>query len=698
MNQTVSYRADGEIAVITVDNPPVNALSHEVREGLDDAVARAAAAPEIDLILLVCAGRTFIAGADIREFNQVPRAPHLPDLLNRIEACGKPVVAAIHGTALGGGLETAMACHYRCADRHAQLGLPEVNLGLLPGAGGTQRLPRLVGPGIALDLMCGGRPIAAAQALEAGLIDKIVETEDLLSGAIDWARELLREGVVARPTSAMTVPAAETDFGSFDEYRKKIARRTRGLLSPELIIRCVEDSLTLPFAEALANERARFMECKSSPQSAALRYLFFAEREVAKVPGLDPAATPREQDRVAVLGAGTMGGGIALACLAAGCEVSLLDSGPEALNAGKARMTDVLEQQITKGRLTAERAAEQLQRLRLVADYDALADVDIVIEAVFESMEVKREVFARLDDVCRAGAVLATNTSTLDVDRIASATGRPQDVIGMHFFSPANVMRLLEIVRGNETADDVIATALAFARRLKKVGVVVGNCFGFVGNRMLYGYGRESQMMLLEGVAPERIDRVLVEWGMAMGPHAVGDLAGLDVGYKVRSERTDLPDDPCFYRVADMLVERGRLGQKTGRGMYDYDHGARLGKPSAEVAEMIRAEADRLGVEQREVGDREILERCIYALVNEGARCLEDGIATRAGDIDVIWANGYGFPRYRGGPMFYASQVGLAEVYERICHYAETLDSRYWQPADLLRESAADGGHAGWTV
>jgi 3-hydroxyacyl-CoA dehydrogenase len=695
MGQVVKYETIATLAIVTIDNPPVNALSHAVREGLAHAFASAAKDDAIETVLLICDGRTFIAGADIREFDQPPRAPHLPDLLNRIEAVNKPVVAAIHGTALGGGLETAMACHYRCASSDARLGLPEVNLGLLPGAGGTQRLPRLVGVELALDMMVGGRPIGARQALAAGLIDEIIESDELRDGAIRWARQLAASSAGTRQTAAIAIPE-EKEAGFFASYRAKIARRTRGLLSPELIVQCVEDAVSAPFADALARERERFMQCKASPQSAALRHLFFAEREVARIPGLDSAASPRPIRTVAVLGAGTMGSGIALACLGAGFEVRLLDSSDEALGAGRQRIASLLQQQVDKGRIRPDQAAANLDRLGLVSEYGSLSEADLVIEAVFENLDVKTDVFASLDRFCRPGAVLATNTSTLDIDRIAAATTRPHDVIGLHFFSPAHVMRLLEIVRGRETSDAVIATAMAFARQLRKVGVLVGNCFGFVGNRMLYGYGRESQMLLLEGVAPERIDQVLYDWGMAMGPHAVGDLAGLDVGYRVRQERTDRPDDPCFYRIADMLVERGRFGQKTGMGMYDYREGERVAHPSTEVREMIRAEAKRLGIVQREIDDREILERCIFALINEGARCLEEGIALRAADIDVIWVNGYGFPRYRGGPMFYASQIGLRRVYQGICHFRETLDERYWQPAALLEKAAAGDSAIEW--
>ncbi len=687
----VTLNKHGSVSVVTVDNPPVNALSQPVRQGLVDCLEHAEADDGCAAIVVACAGRTFIAGADIREFGKAPEPPHLPEVVERIEAATKPVVAAIHGTALGGGLEVAMGCHYRVAASSASVGLPEVKLGLLPGATGTQRLPRLAGAQAALEIMLSGDPVAAADACAMGVIDTVVDDEDLLAAAIEYATEMVAQG----PRRVRELPAPVAEAGLFDDMREAIKAKTRGLLSPGKIIDCVEAAATLDYDAGCKVERELFLECKASPQSDGLRHAFFAERAVAKVPGIDKATPQREIDKVAVLGAGTMGAGIAYSCLGAGLAVHLLDNDAAGLERGRNTIAGLFEQGVKRGKLTDDAARAGFERLTASASYDDVADADLVIEAVFESMAVKKEVFATLDRVCRRGAILATNTSTLDIDAIAAATSRPADVIGLHFFSPAHVMRLIEIVRGEHTANDVIATSLKLARRLRKIGVVVGNCFGFVGNRMLYSYGRENQLLLLEGAAPEYIDRTLYDWGMAMGPNAVGDLAGLDVGYKVRQERSDLPDDPRFYRIADMLAEQGRYGQKTGRGMYLYEPGSRTPIPDPEVKKMIRAEAERLGVEQRDIEPDEIIDRCIYGLVTEGARILEEGIAARSSDIDVIWINGYGFPRHRGGPMHYADQVGLDTVYRRVSELAERFGSTYWRPPALLKSLAAKNGGFG---
>ena len=583
-----------------------------------------------------------------------------------------------------------MGCHYRVALPDARGGLPEVTLGLLPGATGTQRLPRLIGAEQALDMMITGKPIGAVAAEAAGIVDRLIEDEDLLTGAIAFASGLIAEDRGVRRVRDLKVSPVSPGF--FDEYREKIKRKTRGLMSPEKIVESVKASIEMPFDDATAQAKAFFAECKASPQSNALRHVFFAERAVAKVPGISPEASPRDIGRVAVIGAGTMGAGIAYSCLGAGLEVALLDNDEGGLARGREAIAGFYEHGVSRGRVTESGMAEGLARLTIAQDYDAVADADLVIEAVFENMAIKEEVFGRLDKVCRPGAILATNTSTLDVDKIAAATQRPGDVIGLHFFSPAHIMRLLEIVRGVETADDVIVTSLALAKRLRKIGVVVGNCFGFVGNRMLYGYGRESQLLLLEGAAPEQIDGALQGWGMAMGPHAVGDHAGLDVGYKIRQERTDLPDDPRFYRIANLLAESGRFGQKTGKGMYLYEPGSRTPLTDPEVQSLIAREADALGIEQREIGAEEIIERCIYALIVEGARILEEGISPRAGDIDVVWINGYGFPRYRGGPMHYADAVGVDRVYETVSGFRDRFGPIYWEVPKLLEELGDSGG------
>ena len=677
-------KSDG-VAIISVDNPPVNALSQAVREGLMGCVDEATDDSDVEAIVIICSGRTFIAGADIREFGRPPEPPHLPDLIARIEASDKPVVAAIHGTALGGGLEVALACHYRIAAESASLGLPEVNLGLLPGASGTQRLPRLIGAARALDMMLSGKPVKAPAALESGLIDHICDDDRLRDAAVDLAAAEVATG--PRRIRDMTVPVVEPDL--FEKTRAGIARKTRGLVSPEKIIRCVELAVQVDFDEGCKAEREFFLECKNSAQSDGLRHAFFAERAVSKVPGIGKDANVRRIDTVAVLGAGTMGAGIAYNCLSAGYTVRLLDNNEKGLERGALTIRKLFEGGVARGKISKENMADGIGRLSTTGDYGDIRDADLVIEAVFENLAIKKEVFEKLDSVCKAGAILATNTSTLDVDAIAGATSRPQDVIGLHFFSPAHIMRLLEIVRGAATSNEVIATSLALAKRLRKIGVVVGNCFGFVGNRMLYNYGRENQFLLLEGAAPEYIDKTLVDWGMAMGPNAVGDLAGLDVGYKVRQERSDLPDDPRFYRIADLLVEQGRFGQKSGKGMYLYAEGSRSPLPDPEVQSLINSESKKLGIKRREIAPQEIVERCIYGLITEGARILAEGIAARSGDIDVVWINGYGFPRHRGGPMHYADGVGLAIVCEKVSEFRDSFGAEFWEPPVLLKELAS---------
>jgi len=650
---------------------------------LDEAISDS----DSKAIVIQCAGRTFIAGADIREFGKPPREPHLPDVVSAIEASDKPVLAAIHGTALGGGFEVALGCHYRIASADAKVGLPEVKLGLLPGASGTQRLPRLIGAEKALDMMLSGNPINASAALESGTIDKVATEGDFQLAAIAYAEELVDAG--PRRIRDMATPASDPSL--FDNTRKKIAARTRGLISPEKIIRSVELATQVDFDQGCEAEREFFIECKASPQSSGLRHAFFAERAVSKVPGLSKDSPSREINSVAVIGAGTMGAGIAYSALNAGCELILIDNDDTGLQRGRKTIEGLYQAGVERGKVSDAQMEQGLGRFSTSQKYDDLKTIDLVIEAVFENMAVKKEVFGKLDAVCKQGPILATNTSTLDVDEIAAATNRPEDVIGLHFFSPAHIMRLLEIVRGKSSSDEVIASSLTLAKRLGKIGVVVGNCFGFVGNRMLYSYGRENQRLLLEGAAPEYIDKVLYDWGMAMGPNAVGDLAGLDVGYKVRQERTDLPDDPTFYRVADMLAEQGRFGQKTGKGMYIYESGSHSPTPDPEVQEMINVEAQRLGVEQREISKEEIIERCIYGLIVEGARILEDGIATRSSDIDVIWINGYGFPRHRGGPMHYADSIGVEKICEAISKFRKIPELDYWECPKLLKYMINNG-------
>ncbi len=690
MSEIVTARREG-IATITIDNPPVNALAHPVRTALLAAIEAADADDEVRAILILGAGKHFVAGADIREFDAPPKPPLLNDVLMRLESCRKPVVAALHGQVLGGGLELALASHYRCATRDTRLGFPEINLGLLPGSGGTQRMPRLIGVQRALEMMLSGESIGFGSARELGIIDEGLLDEDYVEGAMNYARQLVESGAQAR--RVRDLPVTPLDYAEVSRVATtQVPAKHRPLDAVGRIVESVQAAFERPFDEGLAISRQFFEELRVSPQSVALRHMFFAERDAAK---RGAEATPRPVENVAVIGAGTMGSGIAISLMVAGYRVMLIDSSAPGLAKGVERIKSTIAQSLQKGRIDAQAAEQAKARLRTAGNLDAIADADLVIEAVFEDMNIKREIFGQLDGLCRPGAILATNTSTLEIDRIASAVRRPQDVIGMHFFSPANIMRLLEIVRGNATAPEVVSTAQALARRLSKIGVVVRNCFGFVGNRMLYAYGRENQLMLLEGATPGQIDDALQRFGMAMGPNAVGDLAGLDIGYQIRRARTDLPADPRFYRAADLLVESGRLGQKTGKGAYLYDPKTRARSDDPEVHRMIRAEAERLGIRQRDIGVEEIVNRCLYALINEGAKILGEGIAASAADIDVIWCNGYGFPRHRGGPMFHATQIGLDRVLHTVRQFQASMGSEYWAPARLLMQRV-QAGEATW--
>jgi 3-hydroxyacyl-CoA dehydrogenase len=682
----VRYERRQGLGLINIDNPPVNALSDEVRGGLMAALDIAAGDARAAAVVIACAGRTFIAGADIREFER-PARILTGEVVSRIENMPKIVVAAIHGTALGGGLEIALGCHYRCAVASARVGLPEVLLGLLPGATGTQRLPRLVGVEEALDMMISGKSVGAAEALEKGLVDEIVEG-DLPEEAISYAQRLATSGAPIRRIRDLEVNCADLPAGFFDDYRKRIAPRTRGYFAPERIIRCVEAAVSLPLAEGHRLERKLFEECRNSSQSIALRRLFFAEREVARIPGVPKDTPQRPIARVGIVGAGTMGGDIALCFASAGIPVDLLEASPEGLERGLATVRCNYETAATEGRISAAEFEQLISLIHGTLDFDRLSRADLVVEAVSEEFALKEEVFAKLDAVCKPGTVFATSTSTLDLDRIARATRRPADVVGLHFFSPASVTRLVEVVRGAETAPAVIATAMGVAKTLEKIGVLVGNCRGFVGNRMFGEMMRENQMMQLEGVLPERIDRVTEKWGMAMGPNAMLDLAGIDNDVKGRQARPDKLEDPTWCRISDLLFEHGRFGQKTGRGFYRYEQGSRVPIPDPELHELIRAEAKRFGIAPREIGDAEIIERMFYTTINEGTLILEEGNALRSGDIDVIWVNGYGFPRYRGGPMCYGEMVGLREVLGAVKRYRDRYGDRYWRPAPLLERLA----------
>ncbi len=690
MSNVVSYELVGNIGVISVNSPPVNALSQAVREGILNAV-NAAQEDGSEAIVLRCEGRTFIAGADITEFGKPPMEPGLPEVLGAIENSKKPVIAAIHGTALGGGFEVALACHYRCAIASAKVGLPEVKLGLLPGAGGTQRVPRVAGVQVALDMITSGNPVAAAKANSMGLLDEVVEGDDLQAAAIKYATDLLESGAPLKRIRDITIDPATIEPGFFDAARKKLAKRARGQIAPDKIVSCIEAAVNLPMDQGLERERELFRELVTSPESAAMRHIFFAERQAAKIKDL-PKDTPlRDIKKVAIIGGGTMGGGIAMCFANVGIPVVMLEINDEALERGMNIIRKNYTITVQKGKLPADKMEQLISTISGTTDYADLGDVDLVIEAVFENLDLKKEIFAKLDAVCKPGAILATNTSYQDVDAIAEATSRPQDVLGLHFFSPANVMKLLEIVRGAKTADDALATSMQIGKKIGKVCALSRVCYGFIGNRMLGGYGREAQMLLMDGCTPAQVDSALEKFGMAMGTLATGDLAGFDVGYKALPARTDLPDDPKLYRMGTLLVEMGRHGQKTGAGFYKYDPQTRQRMSDPEIESMIKEEAAKLGIEQRDISDEEILQRCFYPLINEGALILEEGIAQRPSDIDVVYVFGYAFPAAKGGPMHYADHVGLKNVYDKICEFRDIYGEQYWKPAPLLEKLAKEG-------
>lgn len=689
MSNIVTYECIDDIAFITINNPPVNAMDLKTRKALSQTVDQFNSDDTAKAAILICAGRTFIAGADISEFDHLPfKDPWLPEVVQKIEDCTKPVLAAIHGSALGGGLEIALACHFRCAVENAKLGFPEVTLGLLPGASGTQRLPRIVGVTKALDMMLSGKSVKAQEAFDNGIVDRIINN-DLQEGAIAFAKEILEKHIPIKRLSHVDINKSDVTHELFTNYRKQITKTARGFFAPEQIIKCVEAAVELPYQEALQIENELFLDCLKSDHSKAQRHLFFAEREVMRIPDVPKDTQTREIHTVAIIGAGTMGCGIAMNFLNASIPVTLLEVDQAGLDRGLHTIRANYEAQLKKGRLNQERMDQTMGRLSGSTDYADISNVDLVIEAVFENMAIKKEVFEKLDQVCKPGAILASNTSTLDINVIANCTKRPEDVIGLHFFAPANIMPLLEIVRGEKTGKVAIASALKIARTIHKVGVLVGVCFGFVGNRMFLPYVREAELMMLEGIAPERIDQLAYDWGMAMGPHAVTDLSGLDIFFKLNDEWENKPDDPAYFRICKILYEKGRYGQKTGAGIYKYE--GRIAIADPEVMEMARNEADSLGIEQREISDNEIIERLLYAMINEGALILEEGIALRSGDIDVIFNSGFGMPRYRGGPMFYADLVGLKTVYDAIEKYRERYGDRYWTPAPLLQKLAKQG-------
>ncbi|WP_395756600.1 3-hydroxyacyl-CoA dehydrogenase NAD-binding domain-containing protein [Achromobacter sp. EB05] len=687
----VHTRRDGDVLVVTIDHPPVNALSAEVRAGLARAIDQAGGDPQVRAVLLTGAGNNFIAGADIREFGKPPRPPALPDVCNQIEACAKPVVAALHGAALGGGLEVALAAHYRVALPNARLGLPEVTLGLLPGAGGTQRTPRLIGAAAALDLMLSGKPMTAQAAVAAGLADELASGADPLAAGLDYTRRLLAQGAKPRRSrDGQALADKAASLAAIDAADQRIAASTRGLFSPAKILDAVRAAVEQPFDEGLRAERALFLQCLDSPQRAGLIHAFFAERETAKIPELKQAK-PRRLDSVGVIGGGTMGAGIAVAVLDAGLPVVMVEQDDAALARGRQRVEHVYDLLVGKGRMSADERAARLARFTGATDYAALGEADLIIEAVFEDMDVKRAVFAQLDRVAKPGAVLATNTSYLDVDRIAQATRGPADVLGLHFFSPANIMKLLEVVVGRQTAADTVATGFELARRLRKIPVRAGVCDGFIGNRILAVHRQAADMMMEDGASPYEIDAAVRDFGYPMGPYQMVDLAGGDIGWATRKRRAATRDPALRYvQIPDRLCERGWFGQKTGRGFYLYPDGARQGTPDPEVLAIIDAERQRAGVTPRPFSAEDIQRRYLAAMINEAANVLHQGIALRPSDIDMVFLSGYGFPRYRGGPMHYADRVGLANVLADIRAFAKE-DPAFWKPSPLLEELAESG-------
>jgi 3-hydroxyacyl-CoA dehydrogenase len=693
MSDLIQFTKRDGIAIITINNPPVNALGPGVPEGILEAIEKIDQDDSVQAAVLTGGGRTFVAGADINEFGKMtsgirPRGAGMLPMLLRIEDCRKPVVVAIHGTAFGGGLELAMAGHYRVAVASAQVGQPEVKLGIIPGAGGTQRLPRLAGVAVAVEMCAGGKPVSAEQALRYGIIDRLIEG-DLVTGALVFAREVAGKPAPKTRERNTKLGTPEQNAALFAATRETARKKQAGQLAPLAAIDAVEAAVKLPFDKGCEVEQKLFGECLFSDQSKALIHVFFGEREVAKIPDI-PKETSLIPINSAAVGAGTMGGGIAMVLANAGIPVLLKEADQAALDRGIATIQKNYASSVKRGRFTQQFVDECLKRIQPTLSFDGFSGVDLVIEAVFEGMALKKEVFKELDRVCKPGAILASNTSTLSIDEIASSTSRPEFVIGTHFFSPANVMRLLEVVRGRATSKEVVATCMQLSKKLGKVAVLVGNCMGFVGNRMFGPYRREAQFLIEEGASVEAVDNALYEFGMAMGPLATGDLAGLDVGWRIRKEYRHLQKLGVRQPFCeDHLCELGRYGQKTGAGWYKYDE-QRQPAPDPEVARLIAGWVAEARIPQRRIGGDEIVDRCLYALVNEGARILEEGFALRAVDIDTIYLNGYGFPAYRGGPMWYADTVGLKKVYERVCEFLQQHGEN-WRPAPLLKQLAEQG-------
>ena len=683
------------VGVITLDNPPVNAFSLSQRIGVSEALTAGLQDPDIQAFVICGSGRMFSAGADIREFDTgvAGESPTLMDLISLIEDSPKPVVCALHGTALGGGCELSLACHSRIAIPGTRIGLPEVTLGIVPGAGGTQRLPRLIGVLPALDAIVSGKPMTAERAHELGLVDGLADdSDDLLKISVSIAHRLSIGPEPPKKTRDRDghLLEAQNRPELFDEFRSRISRRARGFEAPFACIDCVEAATTMSFENGLAFEREVFLRCRSSNQSLSQRHAFFAEREARKVSGLGPETSQTDVRHAAVLGCGTMGTGIAMCFANAGIPVIVTESEQGMLDRGMKMIRKNYASTVSKGRMTEEEAEARLALIEPTLEFERVSAADVVIEAVFEEMELKKKIFTRLDGLCKADAILATNTSSLDVNTIAAVTGRPEQVVGTHFFSPANVMRLVEIVRGDHTSPEVLATTLTLSKQLGKVGVVVGVCDSFAANRMLYPYSRQAQFLIEEGAFPEQVDKVIYDFGFPMGPFALSDLAGIDVGWRVRQHREpSRPKHLRYSEIADRLYEMGRYGQKTRKGWYNYEEGSRIPMPDPEVVDLVVRTSRELEIDRREISDEEILQRCIYPLINEGARILEEGIVQRASDLDIVWLYGFGFPRYRGGPMFYADSVGLRHVYEVMQGFCE-IHEDWLEPAPLLERLAQE--------
>ena len=687
MTDVLHYAVRDGIAVLSMNNPPVNGLSNALRAALMESLKKAQADAAVKAVVITGSARAFSGGADIREFNKPRVKPDLPEVNDQQDAMTKPLVAAIGGFALGGGLELALACHYRIASPRTQLGLPEVKLGILPGSGGTQRLPRLIPMAEAVQMMTSGNPIPAEKAKQLGLVDELAQG-DLLDAALNFAK-----GVIGKPFRRVRDLPARIDGDPkafFAKAREEVKKASRGYPAPLVIVDCAESSLK-PFDEGRKSEREGFTKLVDSPESKALRHMFFAERQTAKIPDVPDSTPVREIRKAAVIGAGTMGGGIAMSFANAGIPVTLVDVSQESLERGVQKIRGNYAATVSKGRLTQSDMDKRMGLIHGSINLAQAADADIVIEAVFERMDVKKDMFRKLDGIVKQGAILATNTSTLDVDEIASATTRPQEVIGTHFFSPANVMRLLEVVRGEKTDKGVLATTMKLGKALKKVPVVSGVCDGFIGNRMLEKYGQQSLFLLDEGASPQQVDAALTKWGMAMGPFTMYDMAGNDIGWDIRKRRYQERPDFVYSKVADRICELGRFGQKTGKGFYKYEPGSRKPLPDPEVEKIIEKYRSEIGLKPRQISDDEIVERCIYALVNEGALILEEGIALRASDIDMVYLTGYGFPPFRGGPMFYADTAGLDKVLASIEKFQKGYKGDQWKPAPLLVKLAKEG-------